>query len=61
MSDQNCVINMRVSVAEKKRLAAAAKGMGLSLSAFLRMAAIEEARLVLRPATAGASAPALGE
>lgn len=42
-------INIRVTIAEKKRLTEIAKAAGLSLSAFLRMAALKEAHKILGP------------
>ena len=42
-------INIRITIAEKKWLIEIAKAAGMSLSAFLRMAAIKEAHKILGP------------
>lgn len=43
------VINLRISKADKEHLTKVAQAAGLSLSAFLRMAAVKEAYRVLGP------------
>lgn len=45
----DCMVHIRISSAEKQALARVAKSAGLSLSAFLRSAAIKEAHRVLGP------------
>ena len=45
------VINIRISADEKKRLAEIAAAQGMSLSAFLREAAIKKAYEILGPPT----------
>jgi uncharacterized protein (DUF1778 family) len=43
------MINIRISQEEKERLTEVAEAMGLSLSAFLRQAAVRQAHRVLGP------------